>query len=165
MPIPAAESALDVALWFQGRARSENEHLQAQKLQRLLFFAQGQYANQFAGRKLMPATFIALEIGPLEPNIKRFFEFGPPNIPIQELSPEVSKFLDQIWRKLGHYSADKLGEMARFHPAYLSASKRGQGEEIPFSEIVSGIKGIVSTPEKLKTADGRLISRWLPPKK
>ena len=31
MTSSAVESVLDVALWFQGRARYENEHLQAQK--------------------------------------------------------------------------------------------------------------------------------------
>ena len=91
MTSSAVRSVLDVALWFQDRARYENEHLQAQKLQRLLFIAQGQYAIQFYGRKLMPATFVAYEVGPLEPNIMRFFEFGPPNIPTLDPPAEVEE--------------------------------------------------------------------------
>lgn len=165
MPSPAVESVLDVALWFQDKARYENEHLQAQKLQRLLFVAQGQYAIQFHGRKLMPATFVAHEIGPLEPNIMRFFEFGPPNIPTYDPPPAVEEFLERLWRKFGHYSADKLGEMARSHPAYRVAAKRGFGEEIPFAAIVKGANARPEPEKIIKTADGRTVTKWMPPKK
>ena len=165
MPSSAVESVLDVALWFQDRARYENEHLQAQKLQRLLFVAQGQYAVQFYGRKLMPATFVAYEVGPLEPNIMRFFEFGPPNIPTLDPPSEVEEFLERIWRKFGHYSADKLGELSRAHPAYKAASKSGFGEEIPFSWIVKGAKAKPKPAETIKMADGRVATKWMPPKK
>ena len=165
MPSSAVESVLDVAIWFQVRARHENEHLQAQKLQRLMFVAHGQYALQFAGRKLMPATFVAYEVGPLEPNIMRFFEFGPPNIPTQDLPAEVEEFLERVWRKFGHYSADKLGELARAHPAYKAAIRNGNGEEISYSSIAKGVAGEQKPTETLKTADGRVVTRWIPPKK
>tara|TARA_B100000459_G_scaffold143569_1_gene105321 strand:+ start:509 stop:1006 length:498 start_codon:yes stop_codon:yes gene_type:complete len=165
MPSTAVESVLDVALWFQDRARYENEHLQAQKLQRLLFVAHGQYALQFSGRKLMPATFVAFEVGPLEPNIMRFFEFGPPNVPAQDPPAEVGEFLERVWRKFGHYSADKLGELARAHPAYKAAIRHGCGEEIPYSSIAKGSGGEQKPPETLKTVDGRVVTRWMPPKK
>lgn len=165
MPSSAVESVLDVALWFQDRARYENEHLQAQKLQRLLFVAQGQYSIQFYGRKLMPATFVAHEAGPLEPNIMRFFEFGPPNIPTLDPPAEVEEFLERIWRKFGHYSADKLGEVARAHPAYKVAIKAGHNEEIAFDSIVKGSNSKPKPAEKIKTADGRVVTRWMPPKK
>mgnify|MGYP001240816734 CR=1 FL=1 len=161
----AVESILDVALWFQDRARYENEHLQAQKLQRLMFVAHGQYANQFAGRKLMPAIFVAREAGPLEPNIKRFFEFGPPNIPTQDPPPDVEEFLEWVWRKFGHYSADKLGELVGAHPAYKVALERGYGDEISFTAFSRDLNGLEKSQETLKTTDGRVISRWMPPKK
>ena len=165
MPSSAVESVLDVALWFQDRARYENEHLQAQKLQRLLFVAHGHYAIQFAGRKLMPATFVAHEVGPLEPNIMRFFEFGPPNIPTLDPPAEVEEFLERIWRKFGHYSADKLGELSRAHPGYKMAIKRGYGEEIPFTKIIKGSTGNSKPAEEIKTLGGRVVTRWSPPKK
>ena len=161
----AIEAALDVALWFQDRARQENEHLQAQKLQRLMFVAHGKYALQFAGRKLMPATFVAKDVGPLEPNIMRFFEFGPPNIPTQDPPAEVEEFLEHVWRKFGHYSANKLGELVRAHPAYKAALKRGYGEEIPFNDIAEGSEIQQKPMETLKTADGRIVTRWIPRKK
>jgi len=165
MSIFAVESILDVALWFQDRARHENEHLQAQKLQRLMFVAHNQYANQFDGRKLMPATFVAKEVGPLEPNIMRFFEFGPPNIPTQDPPPNVEEFLERVWRKFGHYSADKLGELVRSDLDYKAALKRGYGEEISVAAISEDYKSRQKSKETLKTADGRVISRWMPPKK
>ena len=165
MPSSAVESVLDVANWFQGRARYENEHLQAQKLQRLMFVAHGQYALQFAGRKLMPATFVAYEVGPMEPNIMRFFEFGSPNISTQDLPVEVEEFLERVWSKFGHYSADKLGELARAHPAYKAAIQHGHGEEIPYTSFAKGVGGEQKQPETLKTADGRVVTRWMPPKK
>ncbi|MEK9749527.1 MAG: hypothetical protein VW333_12490 [Pseudomonadales bacterium] len=165
MSSSAVESVLDVALWFQDRARYENEHLQAQKLQRLLFVAQGQYAVQYYGRKLMPATFVAYEVGPQEPNIMRFFEFGPPNIPTLDPPAEVEEFLERLWRKFGHYSADKLGELARAHPAYKIAAKNGFGEEISFASIAKAASAKPKPEKKIKTADGRVVTRWMPPKK
>tara|TARA_B100000676_G_scaffold313246_1_gene392671 strand:- start:2066 stop:2566 length:501 start_codon:yes stop_codon:yes gene_type:complete len=166
MTSSAVESALDVALWFQDRARYENEHLQAQKLQRLLFIAQGQYATEFHGRKLMPATFVAHEFGPLEPNIMRFFEFGPPNIPTLDPPPEVVEFLERLWRKFGQYSADKLGEITRAHPSFEAAVEKGKGEEIPFEKIATGTpENNLKPTETLKTADGRVVRRWMPPRK
>jgi uncharacterized phage-associated protein len=166
MSVCAVESVLDIALWFQDRSRIENEHMQAQKLQRLLFVAQGRYAAEYHGRKLMPAVFVAHELGPLEPNIMRFFEFGPPQIPTVDPPGEVGEFLERLWLKIGHHSANRLGELARAHPAYRKAISIGQGEEIPFAAIVKGAKATAKKPPKqVKTADGRTVSQWMPPKK
>ena len=68
MPDTVVESTFDVALWFQDRARREDTNLQAQKLQRLLYLAQSYYSAMNYGRKLMPAVFVAQEMGPIEPN-------------------------------------------------------------------------------------------------
>ena len=78
---------------------------------------------------------------------------------------EVEEFLERLWRKFGHYSADKLGEIAQAHPAYKAAAKKGKGEEIAYSGIAKVSVDKVKPNETLKTADGRLITRWMPPKK
>ena len=78
MAIAATESSFDVAHWFVEYARGEDGYLQAQKLQRLLWLAQGEYARAYHGRKLMPTIFIAHELGPVEPNVYRAFELGHP---------------------------------------------------------------------------------------
>src|SRR3546814_15279512 len=96
MPSAAVESTLDVALWFLDRARREDSYLQAQKLQRLLYLAQGFYAAGFHGRKLMPATFVAHELGPVEPTVFRLFELGPPNVTQIDPPAEVVNFLDSV---------------------------------------------------------------------
>jgi len=66
MPSLATDSCFEVALWFVEKARFEDNYLQAQKLQRMLWLAQGHYAATYHGRKLMPATFVARQLGPIE---------------------------------------------------------------------------------------------------
>jgi uncharacterized phage-associated protein len=78
---------------------------------------------------------------------------------------EVEEFLERVWRKFGHYSADKLGELSRAHPAYKIAITRGYGEEIPFETINKGSNGNSKPAEGIRTADGRVVTRWQPPKK
>jgi len=60
-------NAFDVAFFFADTALAENEYLQPQKLQGLLFLSQAYFAVAFEGRKLMPAVFVADERRPLEP--------------------------------------------------------------------------------------------------
>src|SRR3546814_18975840 len=93
MPSAAVESTLDVALWFLDRARREDSNLHAQKLQRLLYLAQGYYAAGFHGRKLMPATFVAHELGPVEPTVFRLFELGVTNVTMTDPPAEAVKFM------------------------------------------------------------------------
>ncbi len=95
----------------------------------------------------------------------RFFEFGPPNISNQALPVEVEEFLERVWSKFGRYSADKLGELARAHPAYKAAIRHGHGEEIAYTSIAKGVGSEQKLPETLKTADGRVVTRWIPPKR
>jgi hypothetical protein len=45
------------------------------------------------------------------------------------------------------------------------AIKRGYGEEIPFTTINKGSAGSFKPAEEIKTADGRVVTRWLPPKR
>ena len=69
-------NAFDIAFWFADTALNENEYLQPQKLQRLLFIAQSYYCIVQKGRKLMPAVFVADETGPMEPNVYMAFSRG-----------------------------------------------------------------------------------------
>ena len=90
-------NAFDVAFWFADTALNENEYLQPQKLQRLLFLSQSYYAIIQKGRKLMPAVFVADEIGPMEPNIYMAFSRGRPDIDAELFLPhEVEEFLSGI---------------------------------------------------------------------
>ena len=63
------DNAFVIAFWFEDAALKNNEPLQPQKMQRLLFISQAYYAVINNGRKLMPAVFVANELGPIEPNV------------------------------------------------------------------------------------------------
>ena len=73
--VPAVSAAFDVASWFLDRARTDDAAFGLQKLQRLLYLAQGLYAvlAQPPGGLLMPAVFVADESGPVEGGLRERF--------------------------------------------------------------------------------------------
>ncbi|RED50977.1 Panacea domain-containing protein [Aestuariispira insulae] len=167
MTTPAVPSAIDVANWFAEIARKEDIYLQPQKLQRLLYISQGSYAAMNYGRKLMPATFVADETGPLEPNVYRVFELGRPKITAYKMPPEIENFLARIWRKYCHHSTDYINQQIQYHEIYMEAIRKGHFEEIPFDKIVRFFSGrekpkIQRKQKKVVTADGRKLEKWLP---
>lgn len=164
MPSPATESCFDVALWFVERARFEDSYLQAQKLQRLLWLAQGHYAATYHGRKLMPATFVAKETGPVEPNVFRAFELGRPEMPDIEPPPEVVDFLQRLWGRFGHHSTDHLSKIVRGHRIYVLALNMGEGTEIPFEDIAKyfAAQRKVKRETVIRSEDGREWKKWTP---
>ena len=150
------DSAFDVAFWFADQALNSNEYLQPQKLHRLLFLAQAYYAVAFAGRKLMPAVFVADEMGPIEPNLFRAFSRGRPDVDIELfMPPEIDSFLRNIWGRFGHLSADRLTRLTKRSEAYQKAHKRGRRAEIPLD-----LMRLSFTREEAGPAAARLV----PPK-
>lgn len=160
----ATDSSFDIAQWFVEHARYEDSYLQAQKLQCMLWLAQGHYAATYHGRKLMPATFVAMEIGPREPNIFRAYELGRPDL--AEISPpeEVSTFLDRLWGRFGHHATEHLNKLVRVHRVYSEALDQGEGEEIPFEKIARYFTEQRETKPAtvVRSADGREWKRWMP---
>lgn len=129
-------NAFDVAFWFADTALNENEYLQPQKLQRLLFLSQAYYSVIHRGRKLMPAVFVADEIGPLEPNVHMAFSRGRPEIDAELFLPfEVEEFLSGIWRRFGHMSMERLDKITKESSAYKNAIKRGPRAEMTLKEM------------------------------
>ena len=164
MAIAATESSFDVALWFVERARQEDGYLQAQKLQRLLWLAQGQYARAYHGRKLMPTVFLADEFGPMDPNVYRAFELGRPEIPDVRLPVEVEDFLIRIWGRFGHHATEHLNTMVRGHIIYRDALEKGVGEEISFDSIAEFFQSETADRDatEVRSADGRVWKKWAP---
>lgn len=175
--MPAAvKSAFDVAFWFADMALEANEYMQPQKLQRLLYLSQGYYSVLKAGEKLMPAMFVADELGPLEPNVYVAFSRGRPNIDADMFTPhDVDAFLDSIWRRFGHYSIERLNEITKGTSAYKQALKRGAREEISIdamrlsfarAEKTPGVKQVVK-PKILVTQTGKpvQVKSWVPGQK
>ena len=170
MARPAVDNVVDVALWFTEQARKDDLYLQPQKLHRLLYLAQGYYAAAFAGRKLMPATFVAQETGPIEPNVYRLFDGRRPDIDPKPLKPEVENFLTRLWRKHAHHSTEYLNEGVATHTPFRMALRRGAGEELShramaiyFVDLVrDGGKPKVQPGQVLRTQDGRTLQKWVP---
>jgi len=167
------DNAFDIAFWFADTALNENEYLQPQKLQRLLFVAQAYYTVAFNGARLMPAVFVADEMGPVEPNIYTAFSKGRPDVDARLFLPhEVEAFLDNIWRRFGHHSTERLNKMTKDTTAYKQARKSGHRAEISLdamrlsfarAENTPGI-GQVAKPKVLMTQSGRAVTvkAWEP---
>ncbi|NQV82317.1 MAG: DUF4065 domain-containing protein [Rhodospirillales bacterium] len=167
------DNAFDIAFWFADVALNENEYLQPQKLQRLLFIAQAYYSVAFNGARLMPAVFVADEMGPLEPNIYTAFSKGRPDVDARLFLPhEVETFLDNIWRRFGFHTTDRLNKMTKDTAAYKQALKRGHRAKISLDSMrlsfaradnTPGV-GQVVKPKVLRTQTGRAVTvkAWVP---
>jgi len=169
----AVKSTFDIALWFGDIALEQSEHLQPQKLHRLLFLSQGYYAVAYAGRKLMPAFFVADEMGPIEPNIYKAYAKGTPNVEPELFLPEsVEAFLGSIWRRFGNYSPDRLTRLCKDTLAYKQAIKRGNCAEISHDAMqlsfvraddAPALDQIVK-PKLMRSQSGRpvAVKAWVP---
>jgi uncharacterized phage-associated protein len=157
--MPAAvQSAFDVAFWFTDQALQSNEYLQPQKLQRLMFLAQCYYAVAFPNRKLMPAVFVADELGPLEPNVFRAFSRGRPNVDADLfMPPEVEEFLYSIWRRFGHHTVDHLNRITKKTLAYRQAFKMSPREEISLQQMRLSFARAESTPPADKVVGPKVM--------
>jgi len=172
--MPAAvKSAFVVAFWFADMALNENEYLQPQKLQRLMFLAQCTYAVRHRGRRLMPAAFVADELGPIEPNIHLALSRGRPDMAVDpNLPADAETALDEVWKRFGHRSAEHLARICKETLAYRLANERGDGAEIDLdlmrlsfagSDAKSGTRP-VARPKMMRTQSGRPVSvkAWTP---
>jgi uncharacterized phage-associated protein len=141
----AVETCFEAAFWFLDRALNDGEHLQPQKMQRLLFLAQAYYGVAHNGQKLMPATFVALDEGPLEPTLYRAFARGKPIVDLSPVEEKPQHLMDSIWRQFGALSADRLTKLVKRHPPYIAAFEAGPMTEISFAAMVAfyGDQGLV----------------------
>jgi uncharacterized phage-associated protein len=181
MAPPAVDSSFDVAYWFVDRALNENEYIQPQKMHRLMFLAQAYFAVAYNGRALMPAVFVADQMGPLEPNVFRACALQRPAIDTVPLPPMVDQFLDSIWRRFGNLSADSLSRQVNAHPPYQNALAKGARSEITLAAMIEfygrkntdadkaariGAPAVdqVIRPRVMVSQDGKPVSvrRWVP---
>ena len=171
--ICVVDSTFDVALWFTDKALEQNEYLQPQKLHRLLYLAQGYYALAFEGRKLMPAVFIAEEMGPIEPNVYKVFAKGRPNIESENILPEgVAQFLSSVWRRFGRKTPDSLSKMCQENHAFKQALIKGARTEIPLKDMLLSfarekalpLSSQIKKPKMMRSQSGRSVAvkNWVP---
>jgi len=137
----ASNSTIDIAFWFSDQALNENEYLQPQKLHRLLYLAQSFYAIAYEGNKLMPAVFVADDMGPIEPTIFQAFSRGRPDVDVELfLAPDVELFLTSIWRRFGHQKPEQLTRFTNNNAAFALALRKGSGTEILLTSMVTTFK-------------------------
>jgi len=137
----ASNSSFDIAFWFADQALNENEYLQPQKMHRLMYLAQAYYAIAYDGQKLMPAVFVADDMGPVEPTIFQAFSRGRPDVEVEIfLAPEVELFLASIWRRFGHLKSEQLTKLTNANTAYSLAYRKGRCTEILLDTMVLTFK-------------------------
>ncbi|MFN4282115.1 MAG: Panacea domain-containing protein [Alphaproteobacteria bacterium] len=163
---PAARTAFDVAVWFLDRARADDAHLPLQKLHRLLFIAQAAYA---AGGMLMPAVFVADELGPIEPNLERLLGDGrPEDLPAEPPNRAALALLEDVWRRFGYMPADRLGALVAKNAAYAAALAAGRGSVIAQSELAGSFAPapakLAEDVRMLRSQSGAAVAvrAWIP---
>jgi uncharacterized phage-associated protein len=142
--VPAVRSSLEVAIWFFDRAQSANRPLDALTLQQFLYLAQTEYAKNNNGRKLMPATFLAANTGPLEPTVYHVFERGRPDIRNPHTSFGISNFLMDIWNRYSLMPAGELTLLVNDDLHYRHAFDQGRNHEIS----VTALRVVQQEPEE-----------------
>ncbi len=158
MPV-TVRSPLDITFWFLGRGDSSGTPLDAIALQNLLYLAQARWAGANGGQKLMPATFLATESGPVEPTIYHVFRSGPPALDFKAPHGAVAGFLDDVWERFGRLGAAHLGDIVRADPSFQSARAQGANEEIVFAAAPAAS---AARPPQLATKDGARATKWVP---
>ncbi len=126
MAVATLESSFDAAFWFVDRAMENGEYVQPQKLQRLLYLAQAYYAAAYEEQLLMPAIFVAEALGPVEPSTFRLFGSAIPQFDRKRQPKIADQFLDAIWRRFGHHSAEHLNRLISTHDPYREAMAKGE---------------------------------------
>ena len=132
MSAPAVRSTLDVVFWVLKCGDSVGRGLSARKVQCFLYLAQAHFAGQNDGRKLMPATFIATQIGPIEPTVYNIFEEGCPRILTALPGPRIETFLHDVWRRYEELGEEALHNIACEHESYRVGLAQGRNSEIDF---------------------------------
>lgn len=168
------DTAFDVAFWFVDTAQNTAEYMQPQKLQRLLFMAQAYYLAAYDGKKLMPAVFVADDLGPIEPNVYAAFSKGRPDVDVNLfIDPDTEEFLHSVWRRFGHHTVEKLTQVLKETEAYQRARKRGHRAEISLedmrlaftrAEATPGVGQVVKKEKVYRTQHDRVVTvkAWMP---
>ncbi len=167
------ESVFEIACWLWDKALDEGEYLAPQKLQNLLFLTQAYYAVAFSGRQLMPGVFVAEELGPVEPSIYKTFQKGRPDVAVEMVLPEeVDSFINAIWNRFGHHSAEHLAKTCKSCAAYRAAAKKERRTEISLAAMRKSFAqahdqpalGQVLRPKIMRSQNGKpvTVKSWAP---
>jgi len=173
---PTIRSTLDVAIWFLERAESAGDTLNPGKMHCLLYLAQARYAAQTNGFKLMPATFLATGMGPLEPTIYHIFENGKPDLKAVFPTGRVETFLHEIWETYGGRDVQDMRKRIEGDAAYSQSLSKGRNTEVNIDAMCLAYGGTLpadgadaSTPiegeepdQEYYTDSGKKAVKWVP---
>ena len=170
---PAVRSSLDVALWFTGRAESANATLSARKLQQLMYLAQALYVGRSDGGKLMPATFLASEQGPVEPTVLVALDAGLAVTPQPMVNKAARAVLEVVWHEYGGQTTVQLARLIAADGLWRATLERGANSEITAEAMrrayAPARAAEQNTPKRPSaentvrfTADGRMVVKWAP---
>ncbi len=127
-------SAEHVAAYFLARAGQEDGELISNlKLQKLLYYAQGNYLALDKGA-LFPEALEAWNHGPVVPSIyHKYKHYGSNALPCPEdfdgsqYSEKFQDFLDEVYSVYGQFSAWKLRQMTHEEPPWKEAFENNRG--------------------------------------
>ncbi len=192
---PAIRSTFDVVTWLEAKAEQDKIELEPSTLMQLIYLSQALYAAENKKAKLMPATFLATEVGPIEPDLFLALEHG---VTISENvapSQQVEEVLIGVWEAFVENGDEALEELLASDIALKNARKRGRNSEVLVGEMAGaypgGLDGLngnglvskfpdgspynaghsnldaapTASQEVRFTADGRSVTRWVPKKK
>ena len=127
-------SIFDAVKWFLTIAEEDGTYLSPLKLNCLLYLSQAYYAAAKPGMKLMPAHFVAHDLGPIDPNLYRVMEQRNLNIFYEKITGEALLLVKGIWKKYGKISSDDLVNLLKSQLPYRkSYSVKVRNNEIPLS--------------------------------
>ncbi len=140
------------------------------------YLAQALYAAEHEGQMLIPATFLAAESGPIEPNIYQLFEDGPPLRKLPDISRPVEEFLHEVWSRFGALLVKEIEGFVVRDGVWSACLKVGRNSEISVERMQAGYRGsraLGSTPQREAarhlrnpgkeywTEEGKRAKRWI----
>lgn len=188
-------SAFDILFWLTNKTHLSGRSVEAPFLMKMLYFCQAVYAAHNPQQKLMPATFLATDAGPIEPNMFLALEN---NFRVSSaVSPpeHIEGLLESVWRVCKDKSLQELDLILSQDSAIRAAASRGRNSEITLNEMADAYKNgwpasgnsdtfnkfpdgtafnaihtnLDAAPNSRQevrfTADGRSVTKWLPSKR
>lgn len=176
MPIPAVNSAFDVANWFFKKSDSEGLYLETEKLQHLIFLAQIHYSLLHEQEYLVPSLFVCDHTGFVEPTLQKALSFGRPLMEAPDFPAEINEFLSLIWQKYSPMSIKALAEFIKNSAGYADCYQTGRRNIVNIPDIAAEFKSSLTasafnhskgtSPKKILISQNGpvVVSKWSPRK-
>ena len=191
---PAIRSTFDIVAWFKNRASSDEVILMPSALLKMLYLSQAVYVAENDMAKMMPATFLATDVGPIEPDLYLSMDYVELEDPVTP-DDDVEDVLLAVWDILKSEGEEGIDTVLGVDSAINNAREKSRNSEIDIAEMAKAYPaGIASIRDKgsvnrfpdgssfknehpsldaaptadqevMFTADGRSVTRWAPKRK